>query len=60
MVQARGKAAAAGLRKGDIVISVNRERVKTIKDMKAAIKKNPEALLLNIQRASRGLFILIR
>ena len=60
VVQARGKAAAAGLRKGDIVISVNRERVKTIKDMKAAIKKNPEALLLNIQRASRGLFILIR
>lgn len=60
VVQARGKAAAAGLRKGDIVISVNRERVRTIKDMKAAIKKNPEALLLNIQRASRGLFILIR
>ena len=60
VVQARGKAASAGLRKGDIVISVNRERVKTIKDMKAAIKKNPEALLLNIQRASRGLFILIR
>ncbi|MDE0250650.1 MAG: Do family serine endopeptidase [Gammaproteobacteria bacterium] len=60
VVQARGKAASAGLRKGDIVISVNRERVRTIKDMKAAIKKNPEALLLNIQRASRGLFILIR
>ena len=60
VVQARGKAAAAGLRKGDIVISVNRERVKTIKDMKAAIKKNPEALLLNIQRDTRGLFILIR
>ena len=60
VVEARGRAAAAGLRKGDIIISVNRTRVKTIPDMKSAIKKNPDALLLNIQREARGLFILIR
>ena len=60
VVEARGRAAAAGLRKGDIIISVNRTRVKTIQDMKSAIKKNPDALLLNIQREARGLFILIR
>ena len=60
VIQARGRAAAAGLRKGDIIISVNRARVKTIRDMKAAIKKNPDALLLNVQREARGLFILIR
>ena len=60
VVEVRGRAAAAGLRKGDIIISVNRTRVKTIQDMKSAIKKNPDALLLNIQREARGLFILIR
>ncbi len=60
VVKVRGKAAAAGLRKGDIIVSVNRQRVKTIQDMKDTIKKNPDALLLNIQREARGLFILIR
>ena len=60
VVKASGKAAGAGLRKGDIIISVNRKRVKTIQDMKTAIKKKPDALLLNIQRGTRGLFILIR
>ena len=60
VVSANGKAAAAGLRKGDIIISVNKQRVKTISEMKAAIKKNPRALLLNIQRDARGLFILIQ
>lgn len=60
VVEAEGRAAAAGIRKGDIIISVNKKRVKTVSDMKAAIKKNPKTLLLNIQRERRGLFILIR
>lgn len=60
VVGVTGNAAAHGLRKGDIIISVNKKRVKTIVDMKAAIKKNPNALLLNIQREARGLFILIQ
>ncbi len=55
-----GKAEAAGLQKGDIIISVNKQRVKTIQEMKAAIKKSPRALLLNIQREARGLFLLIQ
>ena len=60
IVSASSNAAAAGLQKGDIIISVNKKRVKNFKDMKTAIKKNPKALLLNIQRAARGLFILIQ
>lgn len=55
-----GRAASAGLRKGDIIISVNKRRVKTFNEMKDAIKKNPKSLLLNIQRDARGLFILIQ
>ena len=60
VVSVNGNAGAAGLRKGDIIISVNKQRVKTFRDMEAAIKKNPNALLLNIQRDARGLFILIQ
>ena len=60
VVSVSGNAAAAGLRKGDIIISVNKKRVKTIKEMRDAIKKDPKALLLNLQRETRGLFILIQ
>lgn len=60
IVSASSNAAAAGLQKGDIIISVNKKRVKNFKDMRTAIKKNPKALLLNIQREARGLFILIQ
>jgi len=60
VVRVSGKARSAGLRRGDIIISVNRKRVKTIRDMKAVIKKNPSSILLKIQRDMQGLFILIR
>jgi len=60
VVSVKGYAATAGLQKGDIIISLNKKRVKTIQDMQAAIKKNPNALLLNIQRDARGLFVLIQ
>jgi serine protease Do/serine protease DegQ len=60
VLSAKGKAASSGLRKGDIILSVNKQRVKSISDMQAAIKRNADATLLNIQRDSRGLFLLIR
>jgi len=55
-----GDAAASGVQKGDIVLSVNKQRVKNIRDMKTAIKKSRDAVLLNVQRNSRGLFLLIQ
>jgi len=60
IVSVKGKAESAGLVAGDIVISVNKRRVKTIQQMKDAVKLNSGAVLLNIQRESRGLFILIK
>ena len=60
VISVSGKAASAGLRKGDIIISINKQRVKTIRDMKTAIQRNKSAVLLNIQRDSRGLFLLIQ
>ena len=55
-----GKAAAAGLRKGDFILSVNKRRVKDIQGMKAALQRSSDNILLNIQRDSRGLFLLIQ
>ena len=60
VISVSGKAASSGLRKGDIIISVNKQRVKTIRDMKTAIRRNANTVLLNIQRDSRGLFLLIQ
>lgn len=60
VISVSGQAASAGLRQGDIIISVNKQRVKTIRDMKSAIQRNGKAVLLNIQRDSRGLFLLIQ
>ena len=55
-----GKAASAGLRKGDLILSVNKRRVKDIQEMKAALQRSSDNILLNIQRDSRGLFLLIQ
>jgi len=60
VLSAGGKAASSGLLKGDIIISVNKQRVKSIRDMKTAIQRNADAILLNIQRDSHGLFLLIQ
>ncbi len=60
VMSSSGKAASAGLRKGDIILSVNKKRVKSIADMEKALQRNADAVLLNIQRDSRGLFLLIQ
>ena len=53
-------AATAGLRKGDIILSVNKRPVENFEEMEKAIVAEPRGVLLNIQRGNRGLFILIR
>ena len=54
------KAAGAGLRQGDIILSVNKRAVTTFAEMEQAIANEPRGLLLNIQRGNRGLFLLIQ
>jgi serine protease Do/serine protease DegQ len=49
----------AGLRPGDIIVSVNRQAVASLDDLKRAASSSRE-LLLNIQRADGGFFILLR
>ncbi len=57
----RGSAAwSAGLRVGDVIVSVNQLAVKTMDDVAAAVRQNPDELLMNIRRGNGALFIVIR
>lgn len=55
-----GKAESAGLQKGDFILSVNKLRVKDIQAMEKALQRSSDKILLNIQRDTRGLFLLIQ
>ena len=50
----------AGLRQSDLIVSVNRQPVRTIADVKQAVKRNQRALLLNVQRDDGVLFLVLR
>ena len=49
----------ARLRKGDQILSVNRQRVKSLKELKRLTSRSGQ-LLLNIQRGRSALFILLK
>ena len=58
---ARGSAAwNARLRKGDLILSVNRAPVKTLGDIKKMVKPGDQQILFNVQRGQTALFILIQ
>ncbi len=58
-VERGSPAARAGLRKGDIIVSVNRQPVKSVSDIRKAAKGN-KGILLNIQRGNGALFLVIK
>ncbi|MEJ2566772.1 MAG: DegQ family serine endoprotease [Gammaproteobacteria bacterium] len=51
---------AAGLRKGDVIVSVNRQPVANTEEFESAVKKSSHRILLNIRRGEGALFILIQ
>jgi Do/DeqQ family serine protease len=53
-------ASEAGLRKGDIIVSVNRQPVEGVSDMQSAVKSGHDGILLNIRRGEAALFIVIQ
>lgn len=53
-------AASAGLRGGDMILSVNKIPVESFKQLEKAIAAGKNGLLLNVQRGRRALFLLIR
>ncbi|MBI5450876.1 MAG: DegQ family serine endoprotease [Gammaproteobacteria bacterium] len=48
------------LRKGDVITSINRRPVTTLEEMKQALKLSERGILLNINRGSSALFVLIQ
>jgi S1-C subfamily serine protease len=50
----------AGLRKGDLIISVNKQQIYSLEDVQSAVDQQASMLLLNIHRGESALFIVIR
>jgi len=59
-VQKNSPAAQYQLKKGDIIIGVNRQRVKNIAQLRKVLEKADGILALNIQRNERNIFLIIR
>ncbi len=53
-------AAGYQLQADDIIIGVNRQRVKNIADLRAIMDQNPAILALNIQRGDRTIYLVVR
>ncbi len=49
-----------GLRPGDVIVAVNRIRVKNLEEMKKVVSSGGRAIVLNIQRGNGSVFILIQ
>ncbi|SHO55347.1 Do family serine endopeptidase [Vibrio quintilis] len=48
------------LQEGDIIIGVNRQRIKNIAQLRKILDKDPDILALNIQRGDRTIYLVIR
>ncbi|WP_456373395.1 DegQ family serine endoprotease [Thiolapillus sp.] len=60
-VERHSKAWDAGLRKGDVIVSVNRQPVASLMELSAITRAaGDNGLLLNIQRGNGALFVVIR
>ena len=59
-VEPGSPAARNGLRPGDVIVAVNRRRVRNAKELESAFQRAGQVLALNIVRGSGQLFIVIR
>jgi len=59
-IAAGSPAARAGLRKGDVIVSVNRAPVNDFDSFENALQKSNRGILLNVRRGDTALFIIIQ
>lgn len=59
-VTARSAAAMSGLEKGDIIIGVNRQRIKSLAELREIIQAKPDVIALNIQRGNSSIYLVLR
>jgi serine protease Do len=56
-----GRAAAAGIQRGDIIQEVNRQPVKSVDDLRSALKKTTDKpTLLLVNRQGNDIFVTVR
>lgn len=53
-------AAAIGLQKGDMIVGLNRERLKTLAQLRKVLETKPAVIALNIIRGDTSIFLLLR
>jgi Do/DeqQ family serine protease len=58
-VDADGPAAEAGIRQGDVILSVNRQEVQTVDAMRDALSKSPSRALLLVSRRGQAIFLTV-
>lgn len=59
-VKSGTKAMRAGLRSGDLVVEANRMKVNDLDDLRDAIKKDDDKVLLRVERDESALFLVIK
>jgi S1-C subfamily serine protease len=59
-VEPGSRAWSAGVRPGDIILSVNQQPVKTVTEVAAALERDPDSLLLNIRRGNSSVYLMIQ
>ncbi|GGB36555.1 serine endoprotease DegQ [Oceanisphaera marina] len=59
-VAPRSPAARSGLEQGDVIIGVNRKRVKDLSDLRKIIESKPDVIALNIQRGNSSIYLVLR
>jgi serine protease DegQ len=53
-------AAQVGLHKDDIIIGLNRERVRSIAELRKVLESKPAVIALNIVRGNESIYLLLR
>ncbi|HAT1620093.1 TPA: serine endoprotease DegQ [Raoultella planticola] len=53
-------AAQVGLHKDDIIISLNRERVRSIAELRKVLESKPAVIALNVVRGNESIYLLLR
>jgi len=50
----------AGIRKGDILYSINKQRIRNHDEALEILGRNQDGIILNIQRGGRELYLLLK
>ncbi len=53
-------AAQVGLHKGDVIIGINRERIRTIAEMRKMLESKPALIALHVVRGEDSIYLLLR